>query len=70
LIFLKIRCLCDFAIACGRNILQHSFDGHAGEMNRSDLRQLAEIRLKEAELLLASGAYEGAYYLAWLKKYW
>ncbi len=33
-------------------------------MNRKDFQQLSEIRLKEAEALLAAGCFEGAYYLA------
>lgn len=32
-------------------------------MNRSDLQALTDIRAREAELLLTSGAFEGAYYL-------
>lgn len=33
-------------------------------MNRSDLQQLAELRLNEAQLLFRAQAFEGAYYLA------
>ena len=33
-------------------------------MNRADFQNLAAIRLVEAEALLASGNYSGAYYLA------
>ncbi len=33
-------------------------------MNRADLQQLAELRIKEARILLDSAAYSGAYYLA------
>lgn len=33
-------------------------------MNRGDLRKLAQLRLTEASLLLASGRPSGAYYLA------
>jgi HEPN domain-containing protein len=33
-------------------------------MNRSDFQVLAEIRIKEAKVLLDSDCYEGAYYLA------
>jgi HEPN domain-containing protein len=33
-------------------------------MNRIDFQQLAELRLKEANALLAAGFQEGAYYLA------
>jgi HEPN domain-containing protein len=33
-------------------------------MNRKDFQQLAEIRLKEAEALLAADCFEGSYYLA------
>jgi HEPN domain-containing protein len=33
-------------------------------MNRSDFQQLAELRITEAEVLLAEGKYDGAYYLA------
>lgn len=33
-------------------------------MNRADLQQLAKLRIKEAEVLLNNGSYEGAYYLA------
>lgn len=33
-------------------------------MNRSELQQLARLRIKEAKILLDSGSYEGAYYLA------
>ncbi|MEP6819489.1 MAG: HEPN domain-containing protein [bacterium] len=32
-------------------------------MNRSDFQQLAELRLKEAEVLLSQGCFDGAYYL-------
>lgn len=32
-------------------------------MNRNDLRELALIRLSEAQVLLKNGSYEGAYYL-------
>lgn len=32
-------------------------------MNRSDLVDLAKIRLKEARMLLKNGHYDGAYYL-------
>ena len=33
-------------------------------MNRSDLQRLAELRLRDAQLLFGAGAYEGSYYLA------
>ena len=33
-------------------------------MNRSDLQQLAKLRIKEAKVLLDNGCYEGSYYLA------
>ena len=33
-------------------------------MNRTDLQQLAKLRIKEAKVLLDNGCYEGAYYLA------
>jgi len=33
-------------------------------MNRDDLQQLAKMRLAEAQVLLASGHFAGAYYLA------
>jgi HEPN domain-containing protein len=33
-------------------------------MNRSDFKQLAEIRIEEALVLLVQGKYDGAYYLA------
>lgn len=33
-------------------------------MNRSDFKQLTEIRIREAKVLLTSKCYEGAYYLA------
>lgn len=33
-------------------------------MNRTDLQQLAELRIKEARILLEAGSYPGAYYLA------
>lgn len=33
-------------------------------MNRTDLHQLAEARLREAEVLLNAGEWSGAYYLA------
>ena len=33
-------------------------------MNRADFQQLAELRLREAEALLAAGLSDGAYYLA------
>ncbi|MGH9796204.1 MAG: HEPN domain-containing protein [Candidatus Acidiferrales bacterium] len=33
-------------------------------MNRIDLQSLAELRIREAKLLLESGLYNGAYYLA------
>lgn len=33
-------------------------------MNRADLQSLAELRIREAKLLLDSGSYQGAYYLA------
>ncbi|MGH9928932.1 MAG: DNA-binding protein [Pyrinomonadaceae bacterium] len=32
-------------------------------MNRTDFQQLAELRLKEAEVLLNQGCFDGAYYL-------
>jgi hypothetical protein len=32
-------------------------------MNRTDLQQLADVRVSDAEVLLASGRYAGAYYL-------
>lgn len=33
-------------------------------MNRADLQQLAELRLREAQALLVAGLADGAYYLA------
>jgi HEPN domain-containing protein len=33
-------------------------------MNRSDFQQLADVRIEEAQLLLAQQKYDGAYYLA------
>lgn len=33
-------------------------------MNRADFQRLAEVRLREAESLLAAGLWDGAYYLA------
>jgi HEPN domain-containing protein len=33
-------------------------------MNRTDLQQLAELRIKEARILLDGDSYSGAYYLA------
>jgi HEPN domain-containing protein len=33
-------------------------------MNRTDLQQLAEVRIEEARILLDGGSYSGAYYLA------
>lgn len=33
-------------------------------MNRAEFQQLAEVRVKEAEALLAAGLWDGAYYLA------
>jgi HEPN domain-containing protein len=33
-------------------------------MNRTHFRQLADIRIDEAAMLLAQGKYDGAYYLA------
>jgi len=33
-------------------------------MNKNDLEMLVEIRIKEAEILLNTGRYQGAYYLA------
>jgi|SRR5216684_1421269 HEPN domain-containing protein len=33
-------------------------------MNRADLQQLAELRIKEARILLDAGSFPGAYYLA------
>jgi HEPN domain-containing protein len=33
-------------------------------VNRSDLQQLAELRLSEAQVLLDAGKFAGAYYLA------
>lgn len=33
-------------------------------MNRSDFQRLADLRIKEAKLLLENKCYEGAYYLA------
>lgn len=33
-------------------------------MNRSDFQELAQLRLKEAQVLLQHGCAEGAYYLA------
>jgi hypothetical protein len=33
-------------------------------MNKTELEQLAEIRLKEAEILLKANCHHGAYYLA------
>jgi HEPN domain-containing protein len=33
-------------------------------MNRTDLQQLAELRIKEARILLEGASYSGAYYLA------
>ncbi|HXL08895.1 MAG TPA: HEPN domain-containing protein [Candidatus Bathyarchaeia archaeon] len=33
-------------------------------MNRTDLQQLAELRVKEARILLDAASYPGAYYLA------
>jgi HEPN domain-containing protein len=33
-------------------------------MNRADLQQLSELRIKEARVLLDAGSYPGAYYLA------
>ena len=33
-------------------------------MNRVEFQQLAEVRLREAEALLAAGLWDGAYYLA------
>ena len=33
-------------------------------MNRTDLQSLAELRIKEAQILLSVASYPGAYYLA------
>lgn len=33
-------------------------------MNRADLQRLADVRLKDAQVLLAAGSFDGAYYLA------
>lgn len=33
-------------------------------MNRTEFQELAEVRIKEAEALLAAGLWDGAYYLA------
>jgi hypothetical protein len=33
-------------------------------VNRNDLHRLADLRLREAQALLAAGAFDGAYYLA------
>ena len=33
-------------------------------MNRTDLQELAQVRIAEAELLAAQGRWDGAYYLA------
>lgn len=33
-------------------------------MNRSDLQRLADLRIREAKLLLDNGCYHGAFYLA------
>ncbi len=33
-------------------------------MNRSDFQKLAELRIKEAQILLENNCFEGAYYLA------
>lgn len=33
-------------------------------MNRADLQQLSELRIKEARILLDAASYAGAYYLA------
>jgi len=33
-------------------------------VNRTEFQQLADIRIKEAEALLAAGLWDGAYYLA------
>jgi HEPN domain-containing protein len=33
-------------------------------MNRTDLQQLAEVRIEEARLLFDAGKFDGAYYLA------
>jgi HEPN domain-containing protein len=33
-------------------------------MNRTDLHEIAEIRLRESKALLAAGLFDGAYYLA------
>ena len=33
-------------------------------MNRAEFQRLAEVRLREAEALLAAGFWDGAYYLA------
>lgn len=33
-------------------------------MNRGDLQKLANIRIREAQILFEAGAYSGAYYLA------
>jgi len=33
-------------------------------MNRMEFQQLAEVRVREAEALLAAGLWDGAYYLA------
>src|ERR1700692_2351108 len=33
-------------------------------MNRADFQQLAEVRIREAQILLDAGCYPGAYYLA------
>jgi HEPN domain-containing protein len=35
-------------------------------MNRSDLQQLADLRIHEATVLLGAGAYDGAYHFAGL----
>jgi HEPN domain-containing protein len=35
-----------------------------GQKNRTDLQQLSELRLREAQALLAVGLADGAYYLA------
>lgn len=48
--------------------------GIEGAVNRTDLKELTAIRLREVETLLANGHYDGAYYLCgilrWISLHW
>jgi hypothetical protein len=51
----------------GTGIVQPRWSSARGIVDRKTLQKLAEIRLKDAAVLLARKRWSGAYYLVWIR---